>query len=269
MLISKLAAASFAAFPVVLCAVFGGLWPGQAYAAAEEIVVFADEFEKPGEIGYELHFNFAAKARRTPDYRGEQPPDKVLRFMPEMVWGLSERWNLGLHVPMSRNTYTGATTVDGFKARLQNLHTQQTDAGSVFYGVNYELSYYHRRLSESKLVAEVRGIVGWRRGDWLFALNPILNHALDAVPGVENRANFDLFGKATKTVAHEVAVGLEHFSEFGALRNPNFGSASGQTTYAVLEFATKSGFEIQAGVGHGWTHPVDKRVYKVLVGLPF
>jgi len=269
MLNPKLDAALVAVSFVALCAILSGLWPRQAFAAPEEIVVFTDEFEKPGEIGYELHFNFAAKARRTPDYPGEQPPDRVLRFMPEVVWGLSEQWNLGLHLPVSRNTYTGATTVDGFKARLQNLNARQVDAVSAFYGVNYELSYFHRRLSESRLVAEVRGIVGWRRGDWLFALNPILNHALDAVPGVENRANFDLFGKAMKTVAHDVAVGIEHFSEFGVLRNPSFGPVSGQTSYAVLEFATRSGFEIQAGVGHGWTHPVDKRVYKLLIGLPF
>jgi hypothetical protein len=269
MLNSKSIAACVAAFPVALCAISSVLWPGQACAAAEEIVVFTDEFEKPGEIGYELHVNFAAKARRTPDYPGEQPPDRVLRFMPEVVWGLSDKWNLGLHLPLSLSAYTGATTVDGFKARLQNLSAQQTGAGSVFYGVNYELSYFNRRLSESSLVAEVRGIVGWRRGDWLFALNPILNHALDAVPGVENRANFDLFGKAMKSVAHDVAVGIEHYAEFGALRHPSFGSASGQTSYAVLEFATRSGFEIQAGVGHGWTHPVDKRVYKLLIGFPF
>jgi hypothetical protein len=269
MLISKFNAASVAAFAVALCAILSGLWPGQACAAAEEIVVFTDEFEKPGRTGYELHFNFAARARRTPDYPGEQPPDRVLRFMPEVVWGLSEKWNLGLHVPMSRNTYTGSTTVDGFKARLQYLNAQQTDAGSEFHGANYELSYFQRRLSESRLVAEVRGIAGWRRGNWLVAVNPILNHPLDAVPGVENRFNFDLFGKVMKTVARDVAVGLEHYSEFGALRHPSFGSASGQTSYAVLEFTTKSHFEIHVGFGHGWTHPVDKRVYKVLVGLPF
>ncbi len=189
--------------------------------------------------------------------------------MPEVVWGLSEKWNLGLHLPLSRNTYTGTTSVDGFKARLQNLSAQQTDAGSVFYGVNYELSYFNRRLSESSLVAEVRGILGWRRGDWLLALNPILNQALDAVPGADKRAGFDLFGKAMKTVARDVAVGFEHYAEFGALRNPSFGSASGQTSYAVLEFTTKSHFEIHVGVGHGWTDSVDKRIYKILVGLPF
>ena len=32
-------------------------------AAPDEIVVFTDEFEKKGEVGYELHLNYAARAR--------------------------------------------------------------------------------------------------------------------------------------------------------------------------------------------------------------
>ncbi len=49
MLFSKLDAASAAAFFVALCAVLSGLLSSPAVAAPEEIVVFTDEFEKPGE----------------------------------------------------------------------------------------------------------------------------------------------------------------------------------------------------------------------------
>ena len=34
-------------------------------AAPDEIVVFTDEFEKKGEVGYELHLNYAARAQDT------------------------------------------------------------------------------------------------------------------------------------------------------------------------------------------------------------
>jgi hypothetical protein len=47
------------------------------HAAPDEIVVFTDEFEMPGAIGYELHVSFAARARKTPDYSGEQPPNCI------------------------------------------------------------------------------------------------------------------------------------------------------------------------------------------------
>lgn len=252
-----------------LCTILAAFWLGPVRAAPEEIVVFTDEFEKPGETGYEMHFNFAAKARRTPEYPGEQPPHRIFRFMPEVVWGLSDKWNAALHLPMSRSTDTGTMSVDGLKARLQYLNTQKTDTGSVFYGANYELSYFRPRLSESSLVAEVRGILGMRHGDWLFAVNPILNRPLNNVPGVDNRVNLDVFSKVMRNIGSDLAVGFEHYSELGKLRDLTFGPESGQTTYAILEFVTKSHFDIQIGIGHGWTDPVDKRVVKVMVGLPF
>lgn len=240
-----------------------------ARAAPEEIVVFTDEFEKRGEVGYELHVNYARHARRTPDYPGEQPPDRVLRVMPEVVIGLSDKWNLGLHLPMSHSNGGGSNTLDGFKARLHYLDSAPTARGSYFYGVNYELNYLKNRLSESRLVAEVRGIVGVRYDGWLVALNPILNRPLNNVPGVDNHVNVDVFAKVAKEVAHEVAIGVEHYAEFGRLRNPTFGPGAGQTTYAIVEFATRRGFDFHIGIGHGWTDPVDKRIYKMMIGLPF
>jgi hypothetical protein len=243
--------------------------PLVAHAAPEEIVVFADEFEKKGEWGYELHLNYVPSGRRTPDYDGEQPPQGIFRFMPEAVYGLSDKWNIGLHVPMSKNFHTGSTTVDGFKVRLQYLTADETAKGSLFYGVNTEINYLARRLSESRVVLELRGIVGWRSGDWLFAVNPILNRPLNYVPGVDNHVNFDLFAKALKHIRQGLGVGLEHYAELGEVQHLTFGSRSGQITYAVAEFETKSHFDIQVGIGRGWTDPVDKWVYKVMLGLPF
>ena len=41
--------------------------------------ITATKLEKKGEVGYELHLNYAARARKTPDYPGEQPPHHVVR----------------------------------------------------------------------------------------------------------------------------------------------------------------------------------------------
>ena len=53
-------------------------------AAPDEIVVFTDEFEKKGDVGYVVHLNYATRARKAPDYDGEQPPYRIFRLMPEM-----------------------------------------------------------------------------------------------------------------------------------------------------------------------------------------
>ena len=258
-------------FAVILPILFAALLcaPTSGRAAPEEIVVFADEFEKPGEVGYELHLNYVPSGRRTAEYEGEQPPQGIFRVMPEVVYGLSEKWNLGLHLPMSYNTHTRSTTVDGFKVRLQYLETHETQTGRMFYGVNTEYNYLMPRLSESRSVLELRGILGWRSQDWLFAVNPILNRPLNYVPGVDNHVNVDLFAKALRQLRPNLGVGIEHYAELGEVKHMTFGSQSGQMTYAVVEFETKSHFDVQLGVGRGWTDPVDKWVFKVMLGLPF
>jgi hypothetical protein len=249
---------------------FTAILPLQAAAAPDEIVVFTDEFEKTGEIGVDLHFNYAAKASRVPGFPGEQAPHHVFRFMPEVVWGLAPTWNLGLHIPMSHDFTNGANTVDGIKIRLHNLHTRENvSGGTMFWGANYEVSSYRRRISEMNAAFEVRGILGWRSDDWMVAINPILIKPFFAVPGQRNDIELDVFGKVMRTVRSDFAVGLEHYSNLGRIKNPDFGPLSGQTTYLVAEYTTKSGMEIHAGVGQGWTSPVDTRVYKVLLGLPF
>lgn len=110
-----------AARALALAVAIGGM-PATGLAAPDEIVVFTDDFEKKGEVGYELHLNYAARSRKTPDYPGEQAPHRVFRVMPEVVWGLSDKWNLGVHVPMSYDFKTRSATVDGLKLRLHNLN---------------------------------------------------------------------------------------------------------------------------------------------------
>ena len=245
------------------------LAPVPSPAAPDEIVVFDDEFEKAGDVGYELHFNYTPRGRRTADYTGEQIPEHVFRFMPEVVVGLSERWNLGLHLPMSYSHDTHRATVDGYKARLHYLDVRADGGAAWFHGVNFELSTYHRRISESHLSFEARGIVGVRTGDWLLALNPILNRPLNYVPGRDNRFNLDVFAKAVRSFGEHVAVGVEHYTELGSLNDLQFGSTSGQTTFLTVDLEVPGGLSIHAGLGHGWTAPVDRRVVKVMVGLPW
>jgi hypothetical protein len=253
---------------VFLCMAITGLWINPAQASPEEIVIFDDAMEKPGNFGYELHLNYAAKSRRESDYAGETPPQGVLRFMPELSYGISETWGLGLHMPMSYRS--GKTTVDGFKVRLTNVNNHETDWGSWFYGANYELSYFDKRLSDSRLVAEVLGILGMRRGDWLFVINPIVGRSLSSnTPDQDTRPDFDMNFKVMKTIGHELAIGFEHYSELGKAERPVFGAESKQITYAILDFKTRTNFDFNLGIGHGWTGPTDKLVFKAIVGLPF
>lgn len=256
------------AFALLVC-ICMLLSPAITHAAPDEIVVFADELEKEGEIGYVVHVNYAARARKTADYAGEQPPYRVFRFMPEVAWGFAEKWNMGVHVPFSHNLNTGATTVDGLKVRLHYLDVKEFSFDSTFfYGANYEIAIYHNRITESRYNAEIRGIVGARKGNWKFTANPIINQALKINPN-GRPVELEIFSQAVRAFGDNFALGVEHYSSLGRLSKPTFGSQSEQTSYLVVDIKTKKHFEIHLGVGHGWTAPTDKRVFKALIGLPF
>jgi len=240
-----------------------------AQAAPDEIVVFTDELEKKGEVGYELHLNYAARARKTPDYSGEQPPYRVFRVMPEVVWGFADKWNLGVHVPFSYNANTRSSTLDGLKLRLHNLEVIERGGDSAFfYGANYEFAIYNKRITESRYNLELRTIVGYRQRDWKFTLNPIFNQAASKNPG-GRAVEFELFGQVMRELNHDIALGVEHYASIGPLSRPTFGSQASQISYLVMDIKTRKHFDLHLGVGHGWTDASDKRVFKALIGLPF
>ena len=243
--------------------------PAAGRAAPDEIVVFTDELEKKGELGYVVHLNYAARARKTPDYPGEQPPHRVFRLMPEVAWGFAEKWNLGVHVPLSYDFNTRSTTLDGLKVRLHYLNMiEQGEDKAFFYGANYEVAIYNKRITESRYNGEVRGILGIRRGDWKFTTNPIINQALSVNPN-GRPLELEIFSQALRSFGEDFALGIEHYSSLGRLSKPTFGPQSEQISYLVADIKTKKHFDIHIGIGHGWTGATDKRVFKALIGLPF
>lgn len=253
----------------VLAAMLLVMMPAVATAAPDEIVVFTDEFEKPGEVGYELHVNYARRAVSTPSYAGEQPPHHVVRVMPEIVWGLSEKWNLGLHFPMSIDR-DNKLTADGVKVRMHYLDVNEyAPEKTFFYGANFEIAYYDDRITESKYNGEIRGIIGTRQGDWRLTVNPIITQALSKNPG-GRAVDFELYGQAMREFAGDLAFGIEHYASVGQLSKITWGTQSDQITYLVTEFKTRNHFDFHLGVGHGWTSgSPDKLVFKALIGLPF
>src|SRR6266403_2000176 len=44
-----------------------------------------------------------------------------------------------------------------------------------FYGVNFEISYAMPQFSDAQWNLEIRPIVGWRKNDYEFILNPIVD----------------------------------------------------------------------------------------------
>lgn len=235
-----------------------------ALAAPDEIQVYLDDVREPGETGLELHLNFVPKGRRTPDYTGEIPPHRVFRATPEFSIGLRPNWDMGLYLP-TEVAPGGNAYMDGARLRLKYL-APIADTKPYFWGANVEVGYVPLRVSEDRYAAELRWILGYRNGPWLFAVNPIFGFALSG-PNKSSTPDLDLNFKVAREINDEWSVGIEHYAGFGRINKMPNSSQQDQVFYFVVDYERK-GFGVNFGIGRGLTNASDDWVVKAIVSLP-
>ena len=110
---------------------------GECHAAlSDEIQVYADDINVPKEFGLEPHANTTPRGRRIAEYPGEVVPHRGIRLTPEFSYGLTESFEAGLYLSVSRDRF-GNTALAGWKLRLKWLpvHGGEEDGG-WFLGAN-------------------------------------------------------------------------------------------------------------------------------------
>ncbi|MFX7853876.1 hypothetical protein ABTK08_20205, partial [Acinetobacter baumannii] len=71
--------------------------PAPAMAAPEEIQVYIDDLDSPGEVGLDTHINYTATGASTRgDYQGAEDSLHRLRITPEFSLGLTRHLEAGL-----------------------------------------------------------------------------------------------------------------------------------------------------------------------------
>jgi hypothetical protein len=234
---------------------------------SDEIQVYTDDINEPGRFGLELHVNTTPRGRRTPDYPGEVVPHHGWRLTPEFSYGLTPAWEAGLYLPLSRDA-AGNTQLAGAKLRLKWLPLKPAEGeAGWFAGANGELSRMKKRFSESRTGFELRLMGGWRNADWLLALNPVFGWNLS--DGMRSgTADLSLGAKVARSVARDVALGLEYYAGLGTTRRILSSGEQSNTLYATLD-ARAGGWDVNVGVGRGLTRSADDVTVKAIVGIPF
>lgn len=251
----RLASALAALVPALACA-----------ALSDEIQVYDDDINAPGEFGLELHVNTTPKGRGIPDYPGEVVPNHGLRMTPEFSYGLTRTWEAGLYVPTSFDP-EGRGSLAGAKLRLKWLPLHGDDGAPGWYaGANLELSRLQQRFSASQDSSELRTIFGYRAPCWLLAVNPVFGW--DLSPGYRSGTpDFSLGIKATHDIAEKVAVGAEYYSEMGKTSHILPLREQANTLFAVIDAQFKS-WGINFGIGRGLTGSADKWTVKAIFAIP-
>ncbi len=235
-----------------------------AWAAPEEIQVYMDEMDAPGQFGLDVHVNDVPSSSVPPQYAGQLPSAHLFRVTPEFSWGWTPDIELGAYLLTTTDVQAG-TQVDGEKFRIKYIAPRTPDQ-TWFWGGNFEIGRVSQLLDINPWNAELKGIIGDRIGRWTLAAN--LNYDWVVSGPVPEPATFELDSKIGYSIAAHTQIGIESYNGLGAANDPgSFGQFS-QVTYAVIDTSVH-GWDLNFGVGRGTTGVSDNWVVKAIIGVPF
>jgi hypothetical protein len=233
-------------------------------AAPDEIQVYTEEMNDPGEFGLELHVNYVIEGAKTSSYEGESPSHHMLQTTPEFSYGISKNWEAGMYVPVAYEE-NGNLYGNGLRLRMKYMTTPAAGS-SVFMGLNTEIGYSNKRVSESEWGMELRPIIGIRTENWLLSFNPILN--MDLSPDFSHQAQFEPALKVSRKVVEGLHAGLEYYGEYGYTNDILPASQRVNYLYAAMDIEQKD-FDINFGIGWGDSNAPDKLIAKAIIAFPF
>jgi hypothetical protein len=240
------------------------LFPAVAFAADEEIQVYMDEMGKPGELGLDVHINYTPDGRKLPTYAGEEASDNRLRITPEWGVPITDYLELGAYLPLTTLDRDGDFHVSGVKGRVKFI-APKAEGQSWFWGANFELGRVNKRLDINPWNAELKGIVGMRRGPWTVAGNLNIDWVVsgpDHTPTI-----FEVATKVSYALDEKTSLGVESYNEIGDTKGLGRLGDRGHTTYAVVD-RTFGKWDLNLGVGYGYGEPEDRWIVKAIVGVP-
>jgi len=242
----------------------GLLGAATARAAPEEIQVYMNEMDAPGEFGLDLHNNYVLSGAGEPEYPGAQASLHRYRLTPEFSYGLTPTIDLGAYLPLLTLADTGKVSAEGIKFRIKYIAAKPF-AANTWWGLNLEVGKVSHALDINPWNAELKTIVGGRFGKWLLAANVNIDAVVSGPhPG---GAGLDVDAKLAYSVTPDTQLGVETYSGMGALSHPGGLSREEQFVYLVADTTIRN-FDLDIGIGRGFGGSADRWVFKAIVGIP-
>jgi hypothetical protein len=230
-----------------------------AWPQTDEIQVYDAEITAAGKFNLTWHNNYTPSGRTQPTFSGGVVPNHALNGVPEWAYGVTDWFEAGTYLPVYTLTNNGQLLFDSVKLRALIVVPDAHDR-TVFYGLNFELSYNTPHWEPSRFSAEVRPIIGAHLGRFDLIANPILDTDFNGV----GRLDFAPATRVAYNFSKKVAVAIEHYADFGPLQHLKQASAQSQTLFGVLDYGSSSN-GIEFGVGKGLTRATDACVLKLML----
>jgi opacity protein-like surface antigen len=244
----------------------GVIWPAlaclvvastHAARADDEIQVYNGEIVEVGKWTAQHHFNYAIKGRKEPEFPGGLIPNRTLNGTPEFAYGVTPWFEAGFYVPW-------AIDKDGYHSNAMKLRTLfvTPDAAKreFFYGLNIEYQYLMPKFAETRWGMELRPIIGWRKGDYEFIMNPIVDLSF----GRNGEAVFAPNARLARNFGEDFAIAVEYYTDLGPIDHFLPFQQQGHNIFGVVDFKVGR-FDIEFGVGYGLTQGSDRWMTKLMV----
>ncbi len=236
---------------------------GAARAADEEIQVYVDDLDKPGQFGLDTHINYVFADHAPLDYLGQQRSVDRIRVTPEFSYGLTKDIELGAYLPLT-SFRDDRFNVDGAKLRIKYIAPRPA-AQTWYWGANFEIGDVDRQIDINPWNAELKGILGWRRGRWEVAFNTNIDWA---VAGPQRGSpSVQLATKIDYKVTDKLALGLESYDGAGDFDHFGRFASAGHAIYGTVD-ASMGKWDLNLGVGYGYSGEPDQWTLKLIVGVP-
>ncbi len=236
------------------------VWLAPATArATDEIQVYNAEIAEPGQWTLQQHFNYAINGRKEPDFAGGLVPNHALNGTPELAYGLFPWLELGWYAPFAVDQ-NGRFYSDGGKFRTLFV-VPDAAKRDFFYGVNLEFSYATAAFSQTKYNMEIRPIIGVRKGEYEFIVNPIVDLGF----GHDGDAELGPAARIARKLKDDLSIGVEYYTDLGPIGNLLPLSQQQHNIYGVVDFKLGN-FDVDFGVGYGLTGASDRWMVKMIIG---
>ncbi len=235
-----------------------------ALAADEEIQVYMDDMDRPGQFGLDLHNNYVLSGDPGLDYAGEQSSLHRYRLTPEWSYGLTKDVELGLYLPLTTLDSQGRFEADGVKGRVKFI-APKAPGQTWFWGLNLEIGRVSHALDDNPWNGELKGIVGGRFGRWTVASN--LNLDFKVAGPAPSPLSFDFDTKVSYALTKTFAVGVESYNGLGTVRNFGRLGQADQALYGAVDTSLGKWY-FNFGLGHGYGSSRDGWTLKAIISVP-
>lgn len=236
-----------------------------------EIQVYDGAINAPGDAGLELHANYAFRARTTAPGPREVPPDRVLRTTLEPSLGVLEWLELGAYL-QGFLPPSGGAEWGGWKLRTKFILPASYGL-PVRLGLNVEVGKVPSTVAPDPWGMEIRPILAWEPGRWLFAVNPNLDVPLSGPSGGTPELEPKL--KVAWDTRLGFLVGAEWYAGLGPVNHLAAPRDQSHMVFGVVDLANRPGepegsWELQVALGGGVTDAASLGLAaKVIVGRGF